>query len=108
MTGSIINIAADTKFLAVGSLATATAASATGADAVALGANANASAANSVAIGANSVADRNLAGLGLPATVVGTVSFGAKDAERQLVNVAAGIPHSLRLISPIFRSLSGI
>ena len=87
---SIATITADTKFLAVGSDAAATAASAGGLDAVALGARANASAANSVAIGAGSVADRNLAGLGLPATVVGTVSFGAKDAERQLVNVAAG------------------
>ncbi len=58
--------------------------------AVALGSGATVSAANSVAIGADSVANRDVAALGLPANVVGTVSFGTVDNERQLVNVAAG------------------
>ncbi|AIP37019.1 coiled stalk of trimeric autotransporter adhesin family protein [Paraburkholderia xenovorans LB400] len=53
--------------------------SAAGADAVAIGGAANASAVNSVALGANSVANR-----------ANAVSVGALNAERQIINVAAG------------------
>jgi trimeric autotransporter adhesin len=53
--------------------------SAAGAESVAIGGNAQASANNAVALGSNSIADR-----------VGTVSVGARGAERQITNVAAG------------------
>ncbi|WP_062604541.1 YadA family autotransporter adhesin [Caballeronia calidae] len=53
--------------------------SATGTESVAIGGNAQAAANNAVALGSNSVADRD-----------NSVSVGAKGAERQITNVAAG------------------
>jgi len=73
--------------------AASTAVGATGA--IALGTGASAEAANSVALGAGSLADRGALtaytapGLAAPVSSVGSVSFGAAGAERQLTNVAA-------------------